>query len=64
MIVKTIIGMAHNLGLEVIAEGVETEAQRNLLLSYDCRVFQGYLFSRALPLAEFEALLHRISEVR
>jgi diguanylate cyclase (GGDEF)-like protein len=57
VIVKTIIGMAHNLGLEVIAEGVETEAQRSLLLSYDCRVFQGYLFSRPLPLAEFEALL-------
>ncbi|MBX9756573.1 MAG: EAL domain-containing protein [Pseudomonadaceae bacterium] len=57
VIVKTIIGMAHNLGLEVIAEGVETEAQRSLLLNYDCRVFQGYLFSRPLPLAEFEALL-------
>ena len=57
VIVKTIIGMAHNLGLEVIAEGVETEAQRSLLIDYDCRVFQGYLFSRALPLAEFEALL-------
>jgi EAL domain-containing protein (putative c-di-GMP-specific phosphodiesterase class I) len=57
VIVKTIIGMAHNLGLEVIAEGVETEAQRQLLLDYDCRMFQGYLFSRPLPLAEFEALL-------
>jgi diguanylate cyclase (GGDEF)-like protein/PAS domain S-box-containing protein len=60
VIVKTIIGMAHNLGLEVIAEGVETEAQRSLLLDYDCRVFQGYLFSRPLPLAEFEALLQRL----
>ncbi|MDP3845813.1 MAG: EAL domain-containing protein [Pseudomonas sp.] len=60
VIVKTIIGMAHNLGLEVIAEGVETEAQRSLLLDYDCRVFQGYLFSRPLPLAEFEALLQSL----
>jgi diguanylate cyclase (GGDEF)-like protein/PAS domain S-box-containing protein len=62
VIVKTIIGMAHNLGLEVIAEGVETEAQRSLLLSYDCRMFQGYLFSKPLPLAEFEALLQSMAE--
>jgi diguanylate cyclase (GGDEF)-like protein/PAS domain S-box-containing protein len=55
VIVKTIIGMAHNLGLEVIAEGVETEAQRSRLLEYGCLVFQGHLFSRPLPLAEFEA---------
>ncbi len=61
VIVKTIIGMAHNLGLEVIAEGVETEAQRQLLLDYECRVFQGYLFSRPLPLAEFEALLQSMA---
>ena len=61
VIVKTIIGMAHNLGLEVIAEGVETEGQRQLLLEYDCRMFQGYLFSRPLPLAEFEALLHSMA---
>ncbi|MBX9914773.1 MAG: EAL domain-containing protein [Pseudomonadaceae bacterium] len=61
VIVKTIIGMAHNLGLEVIAEGVETEAQRQLLLDYDCRMFQGYLFGRPLPLAEFEALLQRMA---
>ena len=64
VIVKTIIGMAHNLGLEVIAEGVETEAQRSLLLNYDCRVFQGYLFSRPLPLAEFEALLQSLEPQR
>jgi EAL domain-containing protein (putative c-di-GMP-specific phosphodiesterase class I) len=64
VIVKTIIGMAHNLGLEVIAEGVETEAQRSLLLDYDCRMFQGYLFSRPLPLAEFEVLLQHLDVVR
>jgi diguanylate cyclase (GGDEF)-like protein/PAS domain S-box-containing protein len=64
VIVKTIIGMAHNLGLEVIAEGVETEAQRQLLLDYECRVFQGYLFSRPLPLAEFEALLQSMAVAR
>ena len=57
IIVQTIIGMAHNLGLEVIAEGVETEAQRDRLALYGCTTCQGYLFHRPLPLHEFEALL-------
>lgn len=57
VIVQTIIGMARNLGLDVIAEGVETEAQRNRLSLYGCRACQGYLFYRPLPLEEFEALL-------
>ena len=57
IIVKTIIGMARNLGLDVIAEGVETVAQKEFLLQNDCLKFQGYLFSRPLPLADFEALL-------
>ncbi|RTL58136.1 MAG: EAL domain-containing protein [Rhodocyclaceae bacterium] len=59
IIVQTIIGMAHNLGLDVIAEGVETMEQKEFLLRNDCSKFQGYLFSRPLPLAEFEALLPR-----
>ena len=57
VIVQTIIGMAGNLGLNVIAEGVETEAQREFLVLHGCRMFQGYLFSRPVPLADFEALL-------
>lgn len=56
-IVQTIIGMAHNLGIEVIAEGVETEAQRAFLELNGCPVCQGYLFSRPVPIAEFERLL-------
>jgi diguanylate cyclase (GGDEF)-like protein/PAS domain S-box-containing protein len=56
-IVRTIIAMAHNLNLSVIAEGVETEEQRQLLLYDGCTNFQGYLFSKPLPLEEFEALL-------
>jgi EAL domain-containing protein (putative c-di-GMP-specific phosphodiesterase class I) len=58
-IVKTIIDMAKNLKLTVIAEGVETEQQRELLFSNGCEHYQGYLFSKPLPLAEFEALLQR-----
>ena len=56
-IVRTIIAMAHSLGLDVIAEGVETEEQRQLLLSKGCTHFQGYLFSKPVPIAQFEALL-------
>jgi diguanylate cyclase (GGDEF)-like protein/PAS domain S-box-containing protein len=55
MIAKTIIGMAQNLGLEVVAEGVETQDQLDLLVSFGCRTFQGYLFSRPLTLWDFES---------
>ncbi len=57
MIVQTIIGMAGNLGLEVIAEGVETPAQQAFLATHGCTLYQGYLFGRPAPLADFEALL-------
>jgi EAL domain-containing protein (putative c-di-GMP-specific phosphodiesterase class I) len=56
-IVRTIINMASNLGLAVIAEGVETEDQRQLLLDSGCTHYQGYLFGRPLPIAEFEVAL-------
>ncbi|MDO9270069.1 MAG: EAL domain-containing protein [Methylobacter sp.] len=58
VIVQTIIGMANNLGLKVIAEGVETEQQRACLERQGCLAYQGYLFSKPVPLAEFEALLN------
>jgi diguanylate cyclase (GGDEF)-like protein/PAS domain S-box-containing protein len=54
IIAQTIITMATSLGLEVIAEGVETEAQRTFLQRHGCNAHQGYLFSRPLPLLEFE----------
>ncbi|MGA8146704.1 MAG: EAL domain-containing protein [Gallionellaceae bacterium] len=56
-IVQTIIAMTETLGLDVIAEGVETEAQLEFLNLRGCPAFQGYLFSMPVPLGEFEALL-------
>jgi diguanylate cyclase (GGDEF)-like protein len=58
VIVQTIIGMARNLGLEVIAEGVETQAQQEFLALHGCNLYQGYLFSKPTPLAAFEAMLN------
>lgn len=57
IIVQTIIGMARNLGLEVIAEGVETEAQRAFLEEHGCSACQGNLFSKPVPIEEFDRLL-------
>jgi len=54
-IARTIVALAHSLGLGVIAEGVETEAQRDFLANAGCHAYQGYFFSRPLPLDAFEA---------
>lgn len=56
-IVLTIITMAHGLGISVIAEGVETVEQRELLLESGCTKYQGYLYSRPIVIDEFEALV-------
>jgi len=56
-IALAIISLAHNLGLSVIAEGVETEAQLHYLRARGCDEMQGYFFSRPVPAADFEALL-------
>lgn len=55
---EAIIVMAHKLGLKVIAEGVETELQRDLLSRAGCDYAQGYLYSRPIPPDEFEAWLN------
>ncbi|MBB4842769.1 diguanylate cyclase (GGDEF)-like protein/PAS domain S-box-containing protein [Paucibacter oligotrophus] len=52
-IAHAILQLGESLGLQVIAEGVETEAQRSLLVEMGCLAFQGYLFSPPLPLADF-----------
>lgn len=57
-IVEAIIAMAHVLGLLVIAEGVETEEQRDFLRSIDCDEIQGYLISKPVPPAEFARFLN------
>ena len=59
-IVRTIIAMAHSLGLDVIAEGDETEDQKQFLLSSGCTSYQGYLFSKPVPIEQFEALLKKV----
>ena len=56
-IVQATIGMAHNLGRAVVAEGVEIEAHLDFLRALGCEVLQGYLFCRPLPAASFENLL-------
>jgi len=56
-IVNTIIALGLSLGLEVLAEGVETEEQMLMLLSHGCQAFQGYLFSKPVPIDDFELIL-------
>ena len=61
-IVKAIIAMTDALGLNVIAEGVESEAQRQFLNLHGCHTFQGHLFSKPIPLEQFEAMLRGDSQ--
>jgi EAL domain-containing protein (putative c-di-GMP-specific phosphodiesterase class I) len=64
MMVQTIAGMAHNFGFDVIAEGVETHEQLAPLILRGCAMFQGYLFSKPVPLADFEQLANKWPSAR
>ena len=59
---EAIIMMAHKLGLKVIAEGVETTVQRDLLLAANCDYAQGFLYSKPVPPDQFEAMLRARDE--
>jgi diguanylate cyclase len=59
-LVETIVGLAKHLELEVVAEGVETEAQRNLLKQLGCHIGQGYFFAKPLAAEEFDVYLQKL----
>ena len=59
-ITRTIIELGRNLRMKVIAEGVETEGQRDFLSRNGCTEFQGYFFSAPVPVAQFEAFVRRL----
>jgi len=60
VIVQTIISMGNSLGMKVIAEGVESEEQRDFLERNGCHAYQGYLFSKPVPIEEFDALIRHM----
>jgi EAL domain-containing protein (putative c-di-GMP-specific phosphodiesterase class I) len=60
-LVEAVVAMAKSLGMSVVAEGVETVQQLDLLRAMGCRYGQGYYFSRPVPIEEFDAVSHRIS---
>jgi len=58
-IVRTIIAMTQSLNLSVIAEGVETEEQRQILMDKGCTHYQGFLFGMPVPIEQFDAMLRQ-----
>ncbi|WP_372590854.1 EAL domain-containing protein [Guyparkeria sp.] len=62
-IVQGIISMAHHLGLTVVAEGIETDAQRAILTGYGCDILQGYFFARPMPMADLTDYLQQTRQI-
>jgi EAL domain-containing protein (putative c-di-GMP-specific phosphodiesterase class I) len=58
VLTASIVQLARNLGLEPLAEGIETEEQRRFLIAHGCDLGQGFYFSRPVPAAEVPALYH------
>ncbi len=63
-IVEAVIALAHGLGIGVVAEGIETDAQRRRLIELGCDLGQGYLFSRPVPAKDAGRLLKRRTPIR
>ncbi len=61
-IARTIVALGRGLSMNVIAEGVETESQRSFLEAHGCHAYQGYLFSRPLPIDALMPFLHERME--
>jgi diguanylate cyclase len=61
-IARTVVSLAQNMGLHVIAEGVETEGQRQFLSQIGCPAYQGYLLSRPLPIAAFDTFIYQYEQ--
>jgi EAL domain-containing protein (putative c-di-GMP-specific phosphodiesterase class I) len=60
-IAQTIVALGQSLGLAVIAEGVESEGQRDWLASHGCQTYQGYFFSRPIPKDAFELYVKNLT---
>ena len=61
---QTIISLGRAMAMSVIAEGVETEEQQSFLAALGCHAFQGFLFSRPVPLEQFESMLRLSAKTR
>lgn len=60
---KTIVALADIMGLKTIAEGVETKEQQEFLQNIGCNEVQGYLYSKPLPIDEFEAFIATLNNI-
>ena len=60
-LVRTTISLGQEMGMQLIAEGVETEAQRQFLEANGCFAYQGWLFSKAVPADEFVGLVQKVN---
>ncbi|MEG0680349.1 MAG: EAL domain-containing protein [Eubacterium sp.] len=56
-VVKSVISMAKNLNIKVVAEGVETQEQIDFLISIDCDIVQGFYFAKPMPISDYVQLI-------